>query len=61
MNIPLGTSTATIITGYVSGFISDFAPVITLLLGVILALFIVDKLINIFRGEKNLRSDSDTI
>lgn len=52
MDIDIGTDTATTITGYVSGFIGDFATYITLILGVLLAVYIMHVLVDLLRGNK---------
>lgn len=49
MNIPLPTSTVTDIGNNVTDLIGDFSIVVTLIIGILLALFVIEVIIGIIR------------
>lgn len=64
MNITLTSSTTEILMGNVTSLFSDFSGVFSLILGIILALFIISKLLSMFTGDSNsgsLSSSDDNI
>lgn len=60
MNIPIATSTATSIMGYVSGFMGDFSGYITLILGLLMSVFVLRFLIDVMIGTAGTRNFDST-
>lgn len=60
MNITLGTSTVSTLTGYVSGFLNDFSGYITLILGIIAGVFVIGSIIEfILPSQQKKHFDSE--
>lgn len=61
MNIDLGANTASTIMGYVSTMIDDFSSYIALILGVVIAVFVIQSLIGLMVGNNidDLNYDGD--
>jgi hypothetical protein len=52
--ITLPSSTVPDISGVMTGIFTDFSPLILLIMGVVLGLWFVEKIINIFNIEKEV-------
>jgi len=54
MDIPLPANTIETISGYVTDIIGDFSVVIVFILGVILAFFVIERIVDILRNDKGV-------